>query len=352
MKIKDKAFLKKKTIISAFFLLIITVSVTSLILGIKHFSEIPFSVSDEAVTVEIPQGTGLVRTSILLENKKLIRSALLLRAYAVMNRLEKKIRAGEYELKKNMSIAEILKVISEGKVKLHKIVIPEGFTLLQIAEIVDSSGITGGRPFLETASDITFIGKLGINADSLEGYLFPETYFFPKNTSPEKIIRAMTAGVFSIFTPDIVRKAKSMGFTIHETLTLASIIEKETGSPGERPLISSVFHNRLKAGMRLETDPTVIYGIKNFGGNLTRNDLETPTPYNTYIISGLPPGPISSPGKAAIMAALFPADTNYLYFVSKNDSTHFFSSDYRDHLNAVRQYQMRRKNNRDASRTN
>lgn len=345
MRIINKAFFKKITIISSVSLMIIAVSVSASFLGINYCSKMPLSASGEAVTVEISQGSGLIKTSVLLDERQLIKSALLFRAYAIMNRLDKKIRAGEYELRKNMSIADILDIFSQGKVKLHKIIIPEGFTLVQIADIVDSSGITGGRSFLDTASDISVIRKMGVKADSLEGYLFPETYFFPKHTHPEKIIKSMTSGVFRVFTPELLKKAEKTGFTIHKTLTLASIIEKETGAAAERPLISSVFHNRIKLGMRLETDPTVIYGIRNFDGNLKRSDLETLTPYNTYMISGLPPGPIASPGEAAIRAALYPADTEYLYFVSKNDSTHFFSSNYRDHQNAVRQYQMRRKQN-------
>ena len=138
-------------------------------------------------------------------------------------------------------------------------------------------------------------------------------------------------------------RADGLGLTLHQVVTLASIIEKETGDPAERPLIASVFHNRMQKGMRLETDPTVIYGIKDFDGNLTRKHLRTPTPYNTYVIKGLPPGPIASPGHAALEAALYPAETDYLFFVSRKDRTHQFSSNLKDHQKAVRKYQLRRK---------
>jgi UPF0755 protein len=144
----------------------------------------------------------------------------------------------------------------------------------------------------------------------------------------------------SVFSEEWKKRAAELGFTVHKIVTLASIIEKETGSPKERPLIASVFHNRLKKRMRLESDPTVIYGIKNFNGNLTRKDLKTATPYNTYKISGLPPGPIANPGKASLEAALYPANTNFLYFVSKNDTTHKFSTNLRDHNRAVRKFQL------------
>jgi len=147
----------------------------------------------------------------------------------------------------------------------------------------------------------------------------------------------------SVYTPEWQQRTKNLGFTIHEMVTLASIIEKETGDASERPVISSVFHNRIRKGMRLESDPTVIYGIEAFDGNITRKHLSTPTPYNTYTQKGLPPGPIANPGKASIEAALFPADTSYLYFVARGDGTHQFSTDIRGHRQAVKQYQLKRK---------
>lgn len=334
--------MKKAVIISVSSFLAMIVMAAALIFGIRYYSGIPFSDSAETVTMEIPQGAGLQKISKLLEDSGLTRSAILFRAYAIIERRSKKIRAGEYELRKNMTDREILVILSEGMVKLHKIVIPEGYTVSQIAKAVEDSSITTAAAFLETASDRVYIRELGIKAESIEGYLYPDTYLFPKKTDPKKIIKAMTSGLFKIITPEIVQRSAMMNMTLHQTLTLASIIEKETGNASERPLISSVFHNRMKMGMRLETDPAVIYGIKNFDGNLTKNDLRTPGPYNTYMIQGLPPGPIANPGEAAIKAALYPADTRYLYFVSKKDSTHFFSTNYRDHQNAVRYYQMRR----------
>ena len=159
----------------------------------------------------------------------------------------------------------------------------------------------------------------------------------------EKIISTMVQRFRSIFTPAWEDRAGHYGFTVHQVVTLASIIEKETGASFERPLISSVFHNRLKKKMRLESDPTVIYGIKNFDGNLTRKHLKTHTPYNTYKIRGLPAGPIANPGRASLEAALFPDDTAYLYFVSKKDSTHHFSNNLKEHNRAVRKYQLSRK---------
>lgn len=343
MKFIKKDLIKKALVLSAASAFIVLIIAVALFFCVKYYSKIPYSESEKTVIIDIQPGTGLIKTSGLLKEKDLIKSSFIFKAYAVIIGFDKKIRAGEYELRKNMTPSEILTILAEGKVKLYKIVIPEGYALSQIALIVEESGLSDKKSFMESATDREFIHSLGIKADSIEGYLFPETYLFPKKTSPKKIIKTMVAGLFKIYTPDFFKKSEQMGLSLHETLTLASIIEKETGSADERPIISSVFHNRLKIGMRLETDPTVIYGINDFDGNLTRKDLETPTPYNTYIISGLPPGPIASPGESAIKAALYPADTKYLYFVSKNDSTHHFSVNYKEHQNAVRQYQFRRK---------
>lgn len=323
--------------------MLLVILAAAFVFGIRHFANVPFSDSEESVTVEILQGTGLNKTAQILEESGLIKSSLVFKSSAVLERLDKTIKAGEYEFKKNMTPSEILSILSEGKVKLYKIVIPEGYTVLQITDLIDASGVTTRKAFLEAATDKDFIKELGIKTDSIEGYLFPETYLFPKKTSPKKIIKTMTSGLFKIFTPEAIKRSRELKLTVHQIITLASIIEKETGSAGERPLISSVFHNRLRLGMRLETDPAVIYGINDFDGNITKKDLQTPGPYNTYLIPGLPPGPIACPGEASIKAALYPAETKYLYFVSKNDSTHFFSTNYRDHQNAVRLYQLKRK---------
>lgn len=230
----------------------------------------------------------------------------------------------------------------EGKVYLHKLTIPEGLNLQQIAALVAQAGFGNEFGFLMAAANISFVQEKGIDAETFEGYLFPDTYYFPGKARPEIIITAMVQRFWTVFTPEWKKRCRELGFSIHEMVTLASIIEKETGAADERPVISSVFHNRLKKRMRLESDPTVIYRIKDFDGNLTRRDLNAPDPYNTYRIRGLPPGPIANPGHESLKAALYPADTPYLYFVSKNDKTHHFSADIEEHNRAVRKYQLRR----------
>ena len=259
-----------------------------------------------------------------------------------MKRYETEIKAGEYFLSSAMTPEKILDIIVNGKIYFHRLTVPEGYNLVQIARVVEASGFGTREDFLNIATNTDFVHQQGINAETFEGYLFPDTYLFPKNETHDKIITTMMQRFWSAFKPEWKHRAKSLGLSIHEVITLASIIEKETGVPAERPVISSVFHNRLKRNMRLQSDPTVIYGIEDFDGNITRKDLAHPTPYNTYTIKGLPPGPISNTGAKAIEAALYPADTKFLYFVSRKDRTHQFSTNFKDHNRAVSEYQLRR----------
>jgi UPF0755 protein len=263
--------------------------------------------------------------------------------YARIKHLDKRIKAGEYQLSSVMSPKKILHKFVSGKVRQYKVTLPEGYSLNQIAVVIAGAGLATKEAFMKAVYDSDRIHSFGINADSFEGYLFPDTYYFSKGIPIEKIISAMVNRFQSQFNVDWKQQAEKIGFSIHEIVTLASIIEKETGAPFERPVISSVFHNRLKKKMRLESDPTVIYGIEGFDGNITRKHLNTQTPYNTYRKRGLPPGPIANPGSAAIEAALYPDDTSFLFFVSKKDGTHKFSTTISEHNRAVRKYQLRKR---------
>jgi len=261
---------------------------------------------------------------------------------ARITRQDKSIKAGEYKLSSAMPPGEILEILVNGKVLLHKLTIPEGYQLRQIAALVASLGLAPETDFLKAATDTSLMRKMEIDAETFEGYLFPETYYFPQNAGSEAIISAMVKRFQTVFKPEWESRANVLKLSIHQVVTLASLIEKETGVAFERPIISSVFHNRLKRNMRLESDPTVIYGLADYDGNITRKHLTTPTPYNTYTIYGLPPGPIASPGIDALEAALNPADTQFLYFVSRGDKTHQFSTNIKDHNRAVGKYQLRR----------
>ena len=291
----------------------------------------------------VSPGQGLKQTADALRQDGLVSDALRFTILARLDKKDKLLKAGEYFFSTAMTPREILGQMVEGRVHLYRLTIPEGYNLVQIAAAVSAAGLESEKNFIDAARNRESAQSLGLEADTLEGYLFPDTYYFPRGLDSATIIATMVKQFRAAFKPEWEQQAKAIGMTVHEVVTLASIIEKETGAPEERPLISSVFHNRLKKGMRLETDPTVIYGIPDFDGNIKRRHLETHTPYNTYKIKGLPPGPIASPGALAMEAALFPAQSNYLYFVSKKDGTHQFSTTIKAHNAAVKKYQLRKR---------
>jgi UPF0755 protein len=256
-----------------------------------------------------------------------------------------KIKAADYKFSTIMRPDDVFNVLMSGVSFGIPFTVPEGYNFKQIAALLDNIRIGSGERFLKLVQSPKLIKSLGLNPPShtLEGYLFPETYLIGRKTPEEDIIRAMVKRTLSLFNSEIELRIQELGFTPYQVLTLASVIEKETGAPEERPKISSVFHNRIKKKMKLQSDPTVIYGIPNYAGNITKKDLLTRTSYNTYVIYGLPLGPIGNPGKSAIMAALFPEQTDYLFFVSQNDGRHVFTSTYADHQKAVNKFQVDRR---------
>ena len=282
----------------------------------------------------------LKTTADMLFHSEIIRSPIYFNLFARGFGYDRRIQAGEYLVSGTMTPKQILEMMASGKTFLHKITIPEGYGLKEIAVAFASTGLVSESVFLHAARNPQLCHGWKIEADTAEGYLFPDTYYFPRGVSSEKILSAMIQRFRQVFTPELAQQAEKAGLSIHQAVTLASIIEKETGSDSERPMVSSVFHNRLKRHMRLESDPTVIYGLDHFNGNITRRDLTTPTPYNTYTRQGLPPGPIASPGAKSLLAAVYPAQSEYLYFVSRKDKTHQFSRTWDEHLKAVNRYQL------------
>ncbi len=335
--------MKKYWIIILIFLVLLSGVLSYFYMDIRMYSEMPASNDQTHKIVTIHKGQRFKSTAERLYEADIVTNPFKLVVLARVKGYDKKIKAGEYLFSPSMSPNEILGRLISGKVQVYKVVVPEGYNMYQIASIVSKAGLGSEKKFLEAAKDASFVKEKKINAETFEGYLFPDTYFFPKGVTPKKIISSMTDQFWTVFTPEWKKQASTLGFSVHEAVTFASIIEKETGAAFERPLISSVFHNRLKKKMRLYSDPTVIYGIKDFDGNITKTHLKTETPYNTYKIKGLPPGPIANPGADALKAALYPAATRFLYFVSKNDKTHKFSTNLKDHNRAVRKYQRRRK---------
>jgi len=295
-----------------------------------------------SVLVTIPKGSGVRAVGRLLAEKKLITDDIRFLIVARYTKTAGKLKAGEYEIAYNLTPVEVLRVLEQGKVYYHAVTIPEGYDLVQICTIFAKHGWGDKQDFMRLATDPAFIQSLGIDAETLEGYLFPDTYFLTRSTATTETIIQLMVKRFQAVVQDLPVN-RQQRFTLHQIVTLASMIEKETGAAHERPLIAGVFLNRLDRKMRLQSDPTVIYGVDGFDGNITKKDLRRSTPYNTYVIHGLPPGPICSPGKEALKAVLFPAETKALYFVARNDGTHVFSTTLRAHNQAVQKYQKRLK---------
>ncbi len=335
-----KNWLKRIAIALGALLLVLSTLTAMGLWQMNHFIHTPADRSGKQQIIIIEPGKNLKAISRLLASKTIISRDILFRLLVRHRRMATKIQAGEYGLSAAMTPEQILAILVKGQVLLHRITVPEGLNLEETAAIVERAGFGVREDFLDLARSTAFVEQLKVRAATLEGYLFPETYFFRKDTPQEKIIQQMVQRFHVVYTPQWEQRTLDLGFSVHDIVTLASIIEKETGDGSERPLIASVFHNRLKRGMRLDSDPTVIYGIPDFNGNITRKNLQTMTPYNTYKIKGLPAGPIANPGRHALEAALFPARTDFLYFVSKKDTTHKFSKTLQEHNRAVRRYQL------------
>ncbi|MDR2945777.1 MAG: endolytic transglycosylase MltG [Candidatus Adiutrix sp.] len=316
-------------------------------LGALKYSNLFLAPETESreVVVTIPEGAGPARIGEALEEAGVIRSAkAFVWTIRVKNRLKKNkpvvLKAGEMALDPSKPVWDTIDLIAKGNYKVYPFTVPEGRNMYEIAGLIEAAGLGRGPDFLALCRDKGFIESLGLKADTLEGYLFPETYSFPKGTPLTTVVKTMTDTFFKVWAK-YAEEAKSKGWSRQTVVTLASIVEKETGAPKERPVIAGVFWNRLEQGMKLQTDPTIVYGLlpDNYSGNITRKDIENPHPYNTYHIPGLPPGPIANPGEAAIQAVIRPEVVPYLYFVSKNDGTHQFSRTLAEHNKAVNQFQ-------------
>jgi UPF0755 protein len=309
-------------------------------LGLRYFFITPLNPSETAVTIfEVRPDENLSSIARKLEEADLIRNRITVTTLAKLQAKDTLVMAGEYELSAAMSPQQILDSMVEGRMILRKVTIKEGATIKEIGPLLEQSGISTSQDFNVAAADAALLEQLRIPAATAEGYLFPETYRFQKNTSPRKILEKMRKEFDSNWSPTWDARLIELEMTKHQALTLASIIEKESGNIDEQPLVSSVFHNRLAKGMRLQADPTVIYGIPNFDGNITKEHLTTPSPYNTYVIQGLPPGPISNPGTSAIKAALFPQESKFLFFVGNGRGKHIFSETLDQHNDAVNVFQ-------------
>jgi UPF0755 protein len=291
------------------------------------------------VVFEVRPGSSLGAVARDLEAAGIVRSA---RATAWLARwlgVSSRLKAGEYEISAAMWPREILELFVSGRVKTYEVTLPEGIVALEVARRVESAGIGSASELMSVFQSSEVAAEFGVEGPTLEGYLFPETYRFARGVPAREQARTIVGQFLSVWK-EIAPLAAEQGLSMREVVTLASIVERETGAPEERPRVAAVFRNRLAQKMRLESDPTVIYGLAAFDGNLRREHLEDASnPYNTYQIVGLPPGPIANPGAASLRAVVQPEPTDYLYFVSRNDGTHHFSRTLEEHVSAVNNYQ-------------
>jgi UPF0755 protein len=289
----------------------------------------------------ISRGTSSLEISRQLEGKGIVRSWILFLGYVKICGLSHSLQAGEYRFVEALTIPQVADKLIRGLVYYHEVIIPEGFSIFDIVGVLTQKGLATPESCRNAVRDFHLLTDLVPDARNLEGFLFPDTYRFPRSLSAEDMVRQMVDRFRQMYSRHFEADVKKSSMSLKEVITLASLIEKETGFDEERERVSSVFHNRLRRHIPLQCDPTVIYAAKlrgNFRGEISQADLEMPSPYNTYLHSGLPPGPIANPGLRSILAALKPASTDYLYFVSNNRGHHVFSSTLEQHTRAVTAY--------------
>ncbi len=321
-------------ICSAIFLIFLLYAAAELFLPVQNTSR--------QLEIEIPKGTTFRQAVGILHKEKLIRDTRIFLLAARLSGTDRKIRAGFYSLWSGMSPFKILKYLLKGKIIEYQIRVLEGDSLPEIADAFARTGIMSVEEFLELAKDRDLLEYHGISAPSVEGYIFPDTYTFPKGMDAEDALDTMIFRMREKYTDTFISRAQELGMNENQVLTLASIIEKEAVIDAERSTISAVYHNRLKKHMMLQADPTSIYGVKSSKEKITLNDLKRKTPYNTYRIKGLPPGPIASPGLKSIIAALYPENVPYLYFVAQDDRSHRFAESETEHAENVRLYRAKK----------
>jgi UPF0755 protein len=294
--------------------------------------------------VEIPPGSGPSAIGRRLTEAGIVRDQQSFRVALWRSGQARRLQAGEYRFDRAMTAREVIDKLARGEVFLRPITFPEGLTVRQMSQIYEREGFGPAAQFVRAAQNAALIREIDPEARDLEGYLFPNTYALPRRSTAEQLVERMVTAFRDALAPEIVERATTQGHSVRELVTLASLVEKETAKPEERPLVAAVYTNRLKIGMGMQCDPTVIYALERVGrytGNLTREDLRFDSPYNTYRYAGLPPGPIASPGRASLEAAASPADVPYVFFVSRNDGSHVFSTTLDEHNKNVFEYQVK-----------
>jgi UPF0755 protein len=293
--------------------------------------------------VQIPPGAGAADIRQRLIDARVVRDPFTLRAALRWTGNSRALQAGEYRFDRPMSAVEVVDKLARGDVYGRRITFPEGLTIQEMAAIYQAREFGPAKDFVGAARNAALIRDLDPEAPDLEGYLFPETYAVPRGTPAARLIAMMVDRFRASYPAALQERARAQELTTRQVVTLASLIEKETGKGEERPLVAAVYRNRMKIGMGMQADPTVVYALQKAGtynGNIRREDLAIDSPYNTYRYPGLPPGPIASPGKASLEAALAPAEVDYLYFVSRNDGSHAFAATLAEHNRNVQEFQI------------
>lgn len=289
--------------------------------------------------IRVSEGMSFKAIAAVLQKEGIIRYSGYFEVLGRLRGITRNVRVGYYGLNTNMSMGEVLDALRSGKIIEYQVVVPEGYNLYQIGWTLSNTPlISDPYQFINLVKNKEYVRSLGIEADTLEGYLFPDTYYLPKGIQLEDIPKKMVQRYKALFVDSYRKRAQELGMTEHQVVTLASIVEKEAKVTSERKLIAAVYHNRLKIGMKLQADPTAVYGTKAWITKVTSQDLKRKSPYNTYLRKGLPPGPIANPGEGAILATLYPEKADYLFFVAQGDGSHFFSKDYSAHEQAIGRY--------------
>ncbi len=293
--------------------------------------------------VDLPAGTGAAAIGRRLVEAGIVRDLFTFRAALWWSGRSRALQSGEYHFDRPLAAIDVVDRLARGDIYARRITFPEGLTLQEMARVYETREFDTAASFLEAARDATLIRDLDPAAADLEGYLFPDTYALPRGTPARRLAALMVERFRATFDDQMQRRAREQALTMRQVVTLASLVEKETGRADERPIVAAVYRNRLKAGMGLQADPTVVYALRQAGrytGNIRREDLAIDSPYNTYRHAGLPPGPIAAPGKASLEAVLLPARVSYMYFVSRNDGSHVFATTLAEHNRNVRQFQI------------
>ena len=294
--------------------------------------------------IDIPAGTGTAEIGRRLVDAGIVRDGFTFRAALWWTGRSRALQAGEYRFDRPLAAVDVVDRLARGDVYARRITFPEGLTIEEMARVYEAREFGTAASFVEAARDAPLVRDFDPQAPDLEGYLFPDTYALPRGTPARRLAALMVERFRETYGDDLRRRAEAQGLTTRQVVTLASLVEKETGRADERPLVAAVYRNRLKLGMGLQADPTIVYALQQAGrydGNIRRQDLAVDSPYNTYRHAGLPPGPIAAPGKASLEAALLPAPVSYLYFVSRNDGSHVFATTLAEHNRNVRQFQIR-----------